>query len=147
MRKRDVEDWLIHIRTDMPRIQSVITGHGTVVFAHRYWEPRVDVIEESSRLLVKVEVAGVRAENVQILYNPETHTLAIRGVRHEEDADDSARVGYHQLEIDHGEFLRQVQLPEIPIVANGIRAQYRNGFLLVTLPKQGAPAPGSGEKA
>jgi HSP20 family molecular chaperone IbpA len=62
--------------------------------------------------------------------------VLLKGSRAETDDSDGIRCGAHQLEIFYGEFQREVQLPPVSIDADGIRAQYRNGFLIVLIPKR-----------
>lgn len=87
------------------------------------------------RILVRAEIAGIRVEEVGLLYNLDRHSLTIRGSRREE-LDDEGQAAFHQLEIPFGEFQREVRLPTVAIDPEGIRAHYRNGFLYVVLPKR-----------
>jgi HSP20 family molecular chaperone IbpA len=93
------------------------------------------VFEEEHRIMVRAELAGVRGDDINLLYIPERHSLLLRGVRDEEEICDGTRTGILQLEILYGPFSREVRLPDTPVDANGIRAQYRNGFLIVMIPK------------
>jgi HSP20 family protein len=93
------------------------------------------MVEEDHRLLIKAEIAGMRGDDIHLLYIPERHTVLLRGSRPELDFSDGSRVGIHQLEILYGEFEREIRLPDVAIDAQGIRAQYRNGFLVVMVPK------------
>ena len=99
------------------------------------WEPRIDLFEEESRLLVRVEIAGVRGEDIGLHFVPERHALVIRGVREEPAPNEGGRRAAHQLEIMYGEFSREIALPAVSIDARGIRAQYRHGMLFVMIPK------------
>jgi HSP20 family protein len=137
MPRRDVEEWFWLPGEEMHRLAEEMSARRPKLAAGRgAWEPRVDLIEEEHRFLLKVEIAGVRGEDIQLLYLPERHSLVLRGVREEDDFSDGSRAGVHQLEIFYGQFQREVRLPEISIDAKGIRATYRNGFLLVMIPKQ-----------
>jgi HSP20 family protein len=136
MRRREVDDWFWHVGNELQRINDELTRTRPLVATGRAWEPRVDVTEDSSRLLIKAEIAGVRGEDIQIDYIPDRHSLVIRGIRAEEESACADRKGIYQLEIYYGEFQREIQLPSVPIEVDGIRAQYRNGFLLVMIPKR-----------
>jgi HSP20 family protein len=57
-------------------------------------------------------------------------TLVIAGIRR----DTASKRGYHQMEILYGEFRTEVHVPEA-VEVNDIEAVYRDGFLVVTLPK------------
>ena len=59
--------------------------------------------------------------------------LIITGVRR----DPSDKLGYHQMEIPFGEFRTDVYVSKA-IDIDGIEASYENGFLLVSLPKEGS---------
>ena len=134
MPRRDVEEWFIQIGRGMASpAQELVQGRPRGV-ASRSWEPRVDVYEEESRILVRVEIAGVRAEDISLHFVPERHALVVRGVRPEPGPDGDKRAA-HQLEIMYGEFAREVALPVVSIDARSIRAQVRNGMLMVSIPK------------
>jgi HSP20 family protein len=135
MPRREVDEWFFQVGNELHRITEELTAGRPRVASGRAWEPRIDLIEESDRFLLKAEIAGVRGEEIQLLYVPERHSLTLRGNRDEEDYSDGTRTGIHQLEIFYGEFQREVRLPDVPIDPTQIRAQYRNGFLLVMIPK------------
>ena len=134
MSRRDVDDWFWQL-SEFQRLSEEMMQSRPMVASGRAWEPRVDVFEEEHRILVKVEIAGVKGEDIQLLYVPERHTLLLRGIRDEPDFADGTRIAIHQLEIFYGPFQREVNLPDVAIDASNIRAQYRNGFLVVLVPK------------
>lgn len=63
--------------------------------------------------------------------NLDQNILTIRGLRNE-TAD---RIAFHQMEVRFGEFITTVELPYL-INAGAAYAEYKNGFLLVFLPKK-----------
>jgi HSP20 family protein len=138
MPRREVDEWFWQITGELhPMAEELTRGRPRVANA-RSWEPRVDLIEEANRYLIKAEIAGVKAEDIQLLFVAERHSLLIKGIRPEGDLSDGNRQGVHQLEIFYGEFQREVKLPDHhPVDAQGIHAQYRNGFLYVLIPKKG----------
>jgi HSP20 family protein len=137
MPRREVDEWFWHISGELqPLAEELSKGRPRLANA-RFWEPRVDLIEESSRYLIKAEIAGVKAEDIEIIFLPERDSLVIKGFRPEGDLPDGDRQGVHQLEIFYGEFQREIRLPDHhPVDVQGIRAQYRNGFLYVLIPKK-----------
>ena len=109
--------------------QSIISGGRWTLIRHgQLWRPPTDVYETRDSIVVKVEVAGMVEDDFAITFAE--RTLAIAGVRH----DPSAKVGYHQMEIAYGEFRTEVYIPEI-IDPDSIEASYKDGFLVVVLPK------------
>jgi len=135
MPRRDVEEWF-WLGAELHRLADEMNRTRPVVASGRAWEPRIDLIEEEHRFLIKVEIAGVRGEDIQLLYMPEQHAVLIRGCRDEEDLTDGSRTAIHQLEILYGDFQREIRLPDVSVDASNIRATYRSGFLLVMIPKQ-----------
>jgi HSP20 family protein len=96
----------------------------------------VDVAETDDHLLVRAELAGARGEDIRVMLSEDGRRLTIKGTRGPQDVVDDASNRYHQLEIDFGDFERVVNLPDRALEPRGVRAQYRNGFLVVVLPKR-----------
>jgi HSP20 family protein len=96
----------------------------------RPFTPPTDVIELAEKLMVLVEVAGMRPADFTItLVN---HSLVINGVRERPTLRNAA---YHQVEIGYGEFRVEVLLPW-PVERDQVTATYREGFLQVDLPRR-----------
>ncbi|MDX2064886.1 MAG: Hsp20/alpha crystallin family protein [Fimbriimonadaceae bacterium] len=134
MGSREVEEWL-WIRAQGGSFAEDLAGVPIQkVAGSRFWEPRADVWEEGHRFLLKFELPGVRPEDVTLSYLPDRHAIAVSGIRLD-DFEGVESVGLHQLEVPYGEFRREVALPAVTIDKAAIRAQYRNGFLVVMVPK------------
>jgi HSP20 family protein len=133
MRRRETEEWFFEIGNDLGRFAEEPSLGGPKLARSKLWEPRIDVFEDDKRIVVRAEIAGVRGEVISLIYVPERNSLLIRGIRLQEEIPE--RVVAHQLEIYYGEFEREQPLPECDLRPAGIRAQYRNGFLTVILPK------------
>ena len=133
MSRRSLEDWFWQVSGD----ELIITQTVELNFRLRrqFWEPKADLFEDDHHFIMRVELAGVRAEDIQIIYVPDKHSLIIRGIRHEDELPGAEKKGCHQLEIYFGEFLREIPLPNIPVEPRSIRATYRSGFLYVLVPK------------
>lgn len=95
------------------------------------WRPPTDVYELESTVVVRIEIAGIHESDLDI--SVQDQFLIVRGTR----ADIPERRAYHQMEIRYGEFGVEVQLP-VPVVIDDAQAEYRNGFLVIHLPKQRA---------
>lgn len=134
MTRRDPSKYGWILEEGLKRLSDEMLSQGQTVVRRRVWEPRVDLFEDHANFVLKAEIAGVRGEEIQLTYCPETHALSIKGIRHEE-ALGGKGVGCHLLEVYYGEFERSVVLPDVMIDKEGIRAHYRNGFLVVIVPK------------
>jgi HSP20 family protein len=83
-----------------------------------------------------VEVAGIEKESLNVSLSADRHNLQIRGTRVERHIDSRKKIRYYQLEVYFGPFERSISLPEdVPVNSEDLRATYRDGFLVVTLPK------------
>ncbi len=101
-----------------------------------FWLPKADVYETPNELAVRVEVAGIRRESLHVSLSADDRVLSIKGTRSERFIDERPKVRYYQLEVYFGSFERDVLLPpNVPIDRNRLSATYRDGFLVVTLPK------------
>jgi len=139
MARREVDEWFWQLGAELQRLSDEMFRSGPALASSSGWEPRVDVLEDRDTIVVRAEIAGVRSQDIHIAGNPARNTLTIRGVRHEDGAPTCSKTGFYQLEICYGEFMREVKLPDIPLDLEGIRGQYRNGILLVTIPKVEGP--------
>lgn len=92
------------------------------------WRPPTDMYETEKEYAVRVEIAGMQDAELNIAV--EGRQLAIYGLRQ----PPNEQAAYHQMEVRFGEFLSVVELPGM-IDADRIKAEYKDGFLLVTLPK------------
>jgi HSP20 family protein len=96
--------------------------------ADRRWSPAADVYQTREGWLVKVDLAGVSPEEVEI--SIAGRLLVIEGCRH--DAAFAETVSYHQLEITYSRFEKTLRFP-CQIDGARIRRDYRDGFLLIFL--------------
>lgn len=96
------------------------------------WAPALDVIEEADRYVVKAEVPGLEASDIDVSYSE--GTLTIRGHKKEEYTEET-RAGLIRRERRFGQFARALPLPGA-VEASRICATCRHGVLEVTLPKK-----------
>lgn len=104
------------------------------------WQPNVNLYESDSAYHVCVDLAGVDKEKIDLVV--QDGRLVLKGSRgmpapgEQRPADpQSKRLRIHLMEIDHGPFSREVELPE-DAQPEKIGANYRNGLLWVEVPKR-----------
>ncbi len=138
MNYRD-QDILRQMDAEMQRIaEETLRGFlREVPNPNKFWQPRVDLHETVSSIVIKVEVSGVKTDKLSVSISNDDRFLTISGERYEEDEERESRIRCYQLEIYFGPFERQIYLPNnVRINRDGIVANYRDGFLIITLPKR-----------
>ncbi len=93
--------------------------------------PRLDLAETDEDLVLRMELAGVRAEDIDIEVT--NHTLTVRGEKWEQK-DDKGR-DYSYCESEYGTFSRSIDLPP-GVDPDHVDAAFADGVLTITLPKR-----------
>ena len=97
------------------------------------FQPPTDIYETCDAIVVRVEISGMSAEEINLALDESTGRLTICGNRDDPAREEPRR--YMNVEIECGEFARVVQLPR-PVKADETTATYDRGFLVVRLPKR-----------
>jgi len=105
------------------------------------WRPAMDIHETPSAVLVKIELAGMDEESIEITLYP--NAIVVTGQR-VDDSDYDEETYYHEAQIRYGPFRADAYL-STPIQAEMASAVYQNGFLRVTLPRRSATPEESGK--
>ncbi len=102
------------------------------------WTPACDIYEDEEGVTLRFDLAGVEAGDVDVRF--ENGVLTLRGERKLEHADRRDR--YHRIELAYGTFTRSFALPST-VDAEKIRAEAKNGILVIGLPKRAEAKPRS----
>ena len=94
------------------------------------WVPAVDIIEEKDRFLLRADVPGVAADDIDV--SMDAGVLNLSGERRAEEKSED--IGVQRIERATGRFFRRFTLPETAD-AEGITAKCSNGILEVSIPK------------
>jgi HSP20 family protein len=94
------------------------------------WMPPVDVCETAREVVVRVELPGVAADEIEVVLA--AGALRVAGAK--KSRAPRGRVTHLCSERAYGKFCRTVPLRR-PVRTRGARATLRNGLLTVTLPK------------
>ena len=100
------------------------------VVSGRVWYPAADLYQTPDGWVVKVELAGVSAEEIEI--GIEGDTLYIAGSR--KDRSCASGISYQQMEITYSNFEKTLRFPS-PIEGAVIEHLFENGLLIITLSK------------
>ena len=107
---------------------SLIRAGRRVVPSGRLWNPAADVYRSSDGWVVKVDLAGVCTDELEIEIRKSL--LTIRGCRR----DTHYREGfvYHQMEITYSRFEKSIEFPG-EIEGASVNRDYRDGFLIINV--------------
>jgi HSP20 family protein len=97
------------------------------------WTPALDVSETKDAIVVKAEVPGMDAKDIELSLLGDVLTLKGEKKQEKEEKDEH----YYRVERSYGAFARAVRLPA-SVDGSKVTASFKNGLLTVTLPK--APA-------
>jgi len=100
------------------------------------WTPNTDIVEMEDEVLILMELAGVDKEAVQISCKDDL--LRISGLRARNPIPQAKC--FHRMEIEYGPFEKFFRVPR-DLNFEGIKAEYKNGFLEVSLPKKRGDEP------
>src|SRR5689334_9603080 len=126
MASRDFNPLDIFLQLETDILRSAEGALRSVLF-----QPSVDMYETETALVVKVELAGIRANKLNIILSADDRVLTIAGERLEPPAERRDRVRCYHLEIFFGIFEREIILPSnLRFDRDKISANYRDGFLV-----------------
>jgi len=94
------------------------------------WTPAVEMAETDDKLLLSVELPGMKRKDIQVTLDD--GVLTIRGEKKEEHEEKEKR--YHLWERRYGTFERSFTLPRT-VDAQRIKARFEDGVLKIEMPK------------
>jgi len=96
---------------------------------YKAW-PAIDVAEEEDAIIVRAEVPGCKADDIDISVHG--NVLTISGEK--KLSEEKKEKGYYHVESSYGSFRRELTL-STDVDQSKIDATYKDGVLSVTLPK------------
>lgn len=99
-------------------------------FVTEEWLPSIDLKETKEKLVVKAELPGLEAKDVELILTDDV--LTIRGEKKEEKEEKDEHRYF--MERYCGEFERRIKLPTL-VNTNKIDATFDKGVLTINLPK------------
>jgi HSP20 family protein len=98
-------------------------------FYPRMWSPEIEVFERDNKFIVRVDLPGLKRENVKIEVVHDE--LTIEGERKVEE--EKKEKGFYRTERTYGKFFRRIELPD-HVKAEDAVANFKNGVLEVEMP-------------
>ena len=107
---------------------------GVDSYSETYWVPNTDVYVTEGSLVIKVELAGMRKEDLELTV--EGNRLKISGQR--PDGCRAPKCTFLVMEINYGAFESIIEVPAGYDLSQA-KASYQNGFLRVDVPELTQP--------
>lgn len=121
------------LRREMDRLWDEYFGPGRRALRplEAEWAPAVDVSETADQVLVRAEVPGMEAKDIDISLSGDILTIKGEKKSEREERDEN----YHLVERSYGSFARSLRLP-VSVDPDKIEAAYKQGVLTITCPKK-----------
>lgn len=100
------------------------------------WSPKIDVFERDNRLVTRVDLPGMKKEDLSVEVT-DGH-LALYGERKRETEE--KKDNFYRSEREYGSFYRTVPLPE-GVKLEDVKATFSEGVLEVSVPLPATPEP------
>jgi HSP20 family protein len=129
------------LRTEMDRLFDSFWSDLPMEWSQRGWpsfgwQPAMDVEETDKQVLVRAEIPGVKADDLDV--SIQHGALVISGEKKE--SEERKEKGYLYQERRYGSFRREISLPSA-VDEQNVKAEYKDGVLHVTLEKSQEALP------
>lgn len=97
------------------------------------WRPAIELKQSDKEYTAKVQLPGVNKEDIHIDLNNDYMTVSAEIKEEKKEDDESEKT--HTSEFRYGKYIRTISF-ENPIKTESCVAEFKNGVLSITLPKQ-----------
>lgn len=102
------------------------------------WRPSIEVKQTEHEYKVKVQLPGVKKEDIDVELDNEFMTLTAEIEEEKEEKEEKEKnEKYHTCEFRYGKYKRTISFDQ-PIKQDEAKAEYKNGVLKIIIPKQHA---------
>ncbi len=126
----DIFDEIKRFERDMEILLSDFMNSTKGIPYEGGWKPLINIFEKGNSLIILIEAAGVKPENIKITI--ERNILTVSGKR--EDPFSREQRNFYSMEIAFGTFERRISLPYVTDAEKAV-VKKDDGFIRITLPK------------
>lgn len=102
------------------------------------WRPSIEVKQTEHEYKVKVQLPGVKKEDIDVELDNEFMTVTAEIDEEKEEKEEKEKnEKYHTCEFRYGKYKRTISFDQ-PIKQDEAKAEYKNGVLKIIIPKQHA---------
>ena len=100
------------------------------------WRPAIEVSQSDKCYKVKVQLPGVKKDDIEIELENDFLTLTAEiQEEKEEKSEEEKNLRYHTSEFRYGKYKRTISFDQ-PVDAENSKAEYKNGLLTIKIPKR-----------
>ena len=100
------------------------------------WRPAIEVKQNDENYKVKVQLPGIKKDNIHIELDNDFMTItAETHEEKEEKKEKTQNERYHTSEFRYGKYVRTISFDQ-PVKIDDAKAKYKDGILTITVPKQ-----------
>lgn len=100
------------------------------------WRPAIEVRQNDANYKVKVQLPGIKKDNINIELDNDFMTItAETHEEKEEKKEEEKNERYQTSEFRYGKYVRTISFDQ-PIKTGEAKAKYKDGILTITIPKQ-----------
>ena len=122
---------LTSLRKEMENLWNRFLGESPFLRTFKEdWLPPVDISETEDKVVIKAEMPGLEAKDVDVSISADVLTIKGEKKKEEEEKDEHC----HCVETYSGSFQRSFRLPQ-NVKTDKVEATFAKGVLKITLPK------------
>lgn len=111
-------------------------GHPLNIIKNVTLRPAVEVIQNKDNYKVKVQLPGIKKDNIEVELDNDFMTItAETHEEKEQKQEEEHNRRYHTSEFRYGKYQRTISFDQ-PIKSDEATADYKDGVLCITIPKQ-----------
>ena len=100
------------------------------------WRPAVEIKQTENEYKIKVQLPGVNKDDIEVELDNDFMTITAQIEEEKEEKEQEEKnAKYHTCEFRYGKYKRTISFDQ-PIRSEEAFADYKNGILTITLPKQ-----------
>lgn len=100
------------------------------------WRPAVEIKQTDENYKVKVQLPGVKKEDIEVELDNDFLTISAQIEEEKEEKEEKEHnEKFHTCEFRYGKYQRTISFDQ-PIKAGEAEAEYKNGVLCIKIPKQ-----------
>lgn len=100
------------------------------------WRPAIEVKQNDENYKVKVQLPGIKKDNIHIELDNDFMTITAETHEEKEEKKEKAQnERYHTSEFRYGKYVRTISFDQ-PVKIDDAKAKYKDGILTITVPKQ-----------